>query len=103
MGNSPSAFRQKTFIFFFMPRRGEESQLGLPGHAGCCLLSGTQRRSSVCREAAEMKAMRKLCKEAVWRLKRERSWGSHSQTKAGTVSREIRGIYSPTSAEVILL
>lgn len=92
VGNSPSAFRQKTFHFFFMPQRGEESRPGLPGNRQAVACSHGHRGGVWRAEVAEMKAMRKLCKEAGWWLKRERSWKSHSQTQAGMVSGDIRGM-----------
>lgn len=72
MGNSPSAFRKKTFLFFSCPIRVRSPGLGCPDRQAAASSHG-HRGGVWCAEVAEVKPMRKLCKEAGWWLKRERS------------------------------
>lgn len=93
-----SCFQIENISSFFTPHRDEESRSRLPGQRGYCLLSWAWQKSFV----AEVKAMRKLCKEAGWWLKREELRVPQSnQSRDGIWGK--KGHDSWTSTEVTLL
>lgn len=101
MRNYPSAFREKTFHFFSCPTGVRSPGLGCLDRQATACCRG-HRGGVWCAEIAEVKAIRKLSKEAGWWPEREELRVSVS-TQSGHSIWADKGCDSLTSTEVIFL